>query len=322
LRDIWKSEAQHFTPWLAENENLALLGETIGLDLELEAVEKDVGPFRADILCKETANNSWVLVENQVERTDHTHLGQILTYAAGLNAVSIVWIAQRFTDEHRAALDWLNEITGDEISFFGLEVELWRIGTSPIAPKFNIVSKPNEWTKGKTGGGSAPRERLTEAKATQLSFWEGFREYAADHAKHFRTTKPLPQHWMNIAVGRTGFKLNAIASMYDNARDSYGSHEIRAELILYSQNAKGFYAALLAMKDELEREMGIAFEWRNPANTNMCRISVRHDADLSNSSQRPQLYAWLVDNLDRMHAVFAPRVRNLKPLSIENSEEE
>ncbi|MCU0858458.1 MAG: hypothetical protein MUC65_08670 [Pontiellaceae bacterium] len=121
LRDVWKSEAQDFTPWLAREENLELLGDAIGLELELEAVEKDVGPFRADILCKETASDSWVLVENQVERTDHNHLGQIITYAAGLSAVTIVWVAKRFTDEHRAALDWLNEITGENISFFGLE---------------------------------------------------------------------------------------------------------------------------------------------------------------------------------------------------------
>ena len=94
LRDIWKTEASDFTPWLAKEDNLHLLGDTIGIDMELEAQEKDVGPFRADILCKDTADNSWVLIENQLELTDHTHLGQILTYAAGLNAVSIVWISK------------------------------------------------------------------------------------------------------------------------------------------------------------------------------------------------------------------------------------
>ena len=110
LREVWKTEAQDFTPWLAKEENLTLLGETLNLELELEAVEKDVGPFRADILCRDIDDDSLVLVENQVERTDHRHLGQILTYAAGLNTVTIVWVAKSFTDEHRAALDWLNEI--------------------------------------------------------------------------------------------------------------------------------------------------------------------------------------------------------------------
>ena len=117
LKKYWEKEATDFTPWLAQEENLALLGDTIGIDLELEAQEKNVGPFRADILCKDTGNGQWVLIENQLEKTDHTHLGQLLTYAAGLNAVTIVWISARFTDEHRAAIDWLNEISNENNRF-------------------------------------------------------------------------------------------------------------------------------------------------------------------------------------------------------------
>ena len=138
LRTIFASEAGDFTPWLAKEENLLLLGQTIGFELVLEAQEKSVGPFRADVLCKDTATEHWVLIENQLERTDHTHLGQLITYAAGLKTVTIVWIASPFTEEHRAALDWLNEITDNRFNFFGLEIELWRIGNSPVAPKFNM----------------------------------------------------------------------------------------------------------------------------------------------------------------------------------------
>ncbi len=147
LRTAWKSEPADFTPWLAKEENLALLGETLGMTLVLEEQEKDVGPFRADILCKEPQTDQWVLIENQLERTDHTHLGQIITYAAGLNAVTVVWIAASFTEEHRAALDWLNEITGEGADFFGVQVELYRIGDSPAAPHFTFASKPNAWSK-------------------------------------------------------------------------------------------------------------------------------------------------------------------------------
>ncbi len=182
-----------------------------------------MGPFRADILCKDTATDHWVLIENQLERTDHTHLGQLLTYAAGLQAVTIVWIAQRFTDEHRAALDWLNDVTDEGIAFFGLEVELWRIGDSPVAPKFNIVSSPNEWTKGPP----LPPE-TTPAKQLQLEFWTAFRNYVEEHGASFRTTKPLPQNWMNISIGRSGIHLNAIASLWDSVSESYDKHEIRA----------------------------------------------------------------------------------------------
>ena len=127
LRSIWANEAGDFTPWLAQEDNLRLLGDTIGIELELEERERAVGPFSADILCKDTVGGAWVVIENQLERTDHTHLGQLITYAAGLKAATIVWIASRLTEEHRAALDWLNEITDGKFQFFGLEIEVWKI---------------------------------------------------------------------------------------------------------------------------------------------------------------------------------------------------
>jgi len=130
LREIWLSEAQDFTPWLARPENLSVLAETLGMELELEAQEQAVGPFRADLLCKDLDSDKWVLVENQLERTDHRHLGQLMTYAAGLKAVSIVWIAASFTEEHRAALDWLNENYRREFRVFrsvGGALADWRL---------------------------------------------------------------------------------------------------------------------------------------------------------------------------------------------------
>lgn len=198
LRDVWLNEAGNFTPWLAKKENLVLLGDTIGIDLELEASEKGVGPFRADLVCRDTGTGALVLIENQLESTDHTHLGQLMTYAAGLDAVTIVWLAERFTDEHRAALDWLNEVTSARVNLFGLEIELWRIGHSPTAPKFNVVSQPNDWLKTGTPGGGSD---LSEAKAMQAEFWTAFREFVASRGSFIKTTKALPQNWMNISVG-------------------------------------------------------------------------------------------------------------------------
>ncbi len=132
LRQVWGVEHRSFTPWLAAH--LDLLGEAIDIPLSLKGQETDIGTFRADILAKDTATGQAVLIENQLERTDHTHLGQLITYAAGVRAGVVVWIADTFTDEHRAALDWLNESTPDSIKFFGVEIELWRIGESQIAP--------------------------------------------------------------------------------------------------------------------------------------------------------------------------------------------
>jgi hypothetical protein len=147
VREIWINEAMSFTPWLAKEENLQMLGEAIRMQLVLEGKEKLVGMFRADLIARDVQTGHLVLIENQRERTNHGHLGQLITYAAGLKAVSIVWVSSLFTDEHRAVLDWLNEITDTSVAFFGLEMELWLIGDFTIAPTFNLVSKPNMFSK-------------------------------------------------------------------------------------------------------------------------------------------------------------------------------
>jgi len=124
---------------MAEPENLKLLGETLGMNLASRETESSVAPFRADIVYQDINSDCRVLIENQIEQTDHAHLGQLMTCAAGKEASRIVWISKRFNEQHRAALDWLNRITFEDFKFFGIEVELWKIGNSPPAPKFNLV---------------------------------------------------------------------------------------------------------------------------------------------------------------------------------------
>ncbi|GAP97087.1 DUF4268 domain-containing protein [Leptolyngbya sp. NIES-2104] len=312
LRSYWEKEAIDFTPWLAEAENIQLLGDTIGLDLEIEAQEKEVGPFRADILCKDTANDQWVLIENQLERTDHIHLGQLLTYAAGLNAVTIVWIAARFTDEHRATLDWLNEITNEDFNFFGLEIELWRIGTSAIAPKFNMVSKPNNWSKTITGAAkSLQTVEQTEAKKLQYEYWTVFREYALENAQFIKPTKPLYQHWMNIALGRSGFILVAIASTWNSETQNYNSNETRAELNIQNKASKACFSLLKQQQSEIEREFGEALIWDSQPDRKSCRIYIRTSVKLGDRDDWKNQHQWLVEKLDKLHSVFAKRVQQL-----------
>ncbi len=185
LREKWKTGAQGFTPWLAQPNNLAVLSETLNMELVTAGQEESVGPFRADILCRDTYDDSWVLIENQLERTDHTRLGQLLTYAAGLQTVTVIWVSATFTDEHCAALDWLNDITDDRFRFFGLEIELWRIGDSPAAPKFNIVSKPNEWMRSISK--AARRSRFTDLTERNLGIVQMWQEgkTAGEVAEHF-----------------------------------------------------------------------------------------------------------------------------------------
>ena len=177
IREIWKNEAADFTPWLAEPENIKLLGDIIGMELEVEAVEKDVGRFFADILCKDTASDRFVVIENQIEATDHDHLGKTITYAAGLQATAMVWIAKHFAEEHRAALDWLNEITGADVAFFGSRSNL-EDRDSPAAPKFNVICRPNDFTTSTPAPGT-----LSETRQAQLDFWLAFKDFMGNPAR-------------------------------------------------------------------------------------------------------------------------------------------
>lgn len=302
LREAWANEAGGFTPWLAHEENLRLLGDTIGLELELEAQEKDVGPFRADILCKDTATGHRVLIENQLERTDHTHLGQLLTYAAGLEAVTIVWIAQRFTDEHRAALDWLNERTDERINAFGLEIELWRIGDSPVAPKLNIVSKPNYWTRGPVGGGAVSALRLL-----QQQYWAAFRKHMEDKGSSVRCQAPLAQNWAVHALGRSGVYLSSIVSTWDKD----GQPEIRAEVVFNGPNAKQEFAAVEEQRGGIEEALGFGLTWYSPADIKQSKAYARASFDFREQKRWPEQFEWLRSHLEPMDKVFRPIVKNL-----------
>lgn len=311
LRTVWPSESASFTPWLAQPENLKLLGDAIGIELELESTEKDVGPFSADILCKDTSTGDWVVIENQLEKTDHTHLGQLLTYAAGLKATTVVWVAGKFTDQHRAVLDWLNDVTDDRVNFFALEVELWQIEDSPIAPRFNVVSKPNEWSRDIVAGASGRGGELTDAKKLQLEFWTAFREYVLEKGASIKPTKPLPQNWMTIGIGRSDFWLDAIASMYDSETGSYDRQEIRAQLVIGGNNSKTYFAALKQRAKEIEAEFGEPLIWHNPDDARTCRIYVRKAVSLFDKGDWPDHHAWLLKNLEKLKAVFGPRIHEL-----------
>ena len=298
LREVWKSEPGDFRPWLADPGGLKLLGDTIGVDLELEAQEKDVGSFRADILCKDIADNTWVLIENQLETTDHTHLGQLLTYAAGLDAVTIIWIAKRFTDEHRATLDWLNEVTGKNINIFGLEVELWRIGNSPIAPKFNIVAKPNEWTKG------GIREELTPAKQLQLEFWTAFREYVLNQGSVIKPTKALPQYWMNISIGRSYF---GMYSFVDTTKPRMG-----VRLFIAGLDAKAHFELLRQQRVDIEKEIGEELSWEKKPSKKESSVGLYDTTrNCQDREQWPEQQSFLLDVLERFHRAFAERIKKL-----------
>lgn len=244
-----------------------------------------------------SVGNSKVLIENQLEKTDHTHLGQILTYAAGLDTLTVVWIAQRFTDEHRAALEWLNGITRAKIRFFGLEIEVWKIGASSCAPKFNIVAQPNDWTKS-----VAPSQALTPTQRAQLGFWRGFRSYVADHPR-LRPTKAKPWAYMDFAIGRGNFGLAAVAKT--------DGPELRAEFVIGGTEATTHFETLRKERERIQRETGEELEWHSPSGTVQRKIFLRRDMDWREPERREECHAWLLEKLDRLYQVFHGRVQQL-----------
>lgn len=302
LRKAWAHEAIEFTPWLAQADNLQLLAETLGLDeLELVGVEYPVGDFNVDILCSD--NGGKVIIENQLEKTNHTHLGQILTYAAGVGARKVIWVAESFRTEHVAALEFLNQHTTDELNFFAVEIELWRIGESPMAPSFNVVVKPNDWAK--TGQQNAKvAANMTPTKQRQLKFWTDWSAWLQAQGSACRPQKPLPQHWTNIALGRAGIHLAATV----NSRE----RRVGMEVYIDHDNSKSMFKQLLDQKDAIEQEVNAKLDWLELPDGHACRIiQIRPDSPLEDENQWPAYFAWLEVAGLKMSAVFRPRVKAL-----------
>jgi hypothetical protein len=300
LRDQWIDEARDFTPWLAASENLALLSDTLGIDLVLEAQEKDVGDFHADLLCRNTADNSWVVIENQLEKTDHKHLGQLLTYAAGLKAGTVVWICSEFNDRHKAALDWLNQTIGKSVRFFGLVIELWRIGDSHAAPRFNVVCQPNEWEatiQAETDSLSEDEDRPSHK--LRIRFWTAFRDYLLERKSKLRAQKPGRDHWYTFGIGTSKAHTAALLISRDN--------KIGVELAITAENSKELFNDLLAQKDAIEAIVGSSVEWREMLDRKSSRVMTFRPADPRNESDWPNQFAWLAENLERFDQAFRPQ---------------
>ncbi|MFC3146446.1 DUF4268 domain-containing protein [Piscinibacterium candidicorallinum] len=303
LRRAWAHEAGEFTPWLAQDENLEMLAEALGLsELELVATEHPVGDFKVDILC--TDGDGKVIIENQLERTNHGHLGQILTYAAGVGARKVVWLAESFRSEHVAALEFLNQNTTEDLDFFAVEVELWKIADSPMAPSFNVVVKPNEWSKvGRENARAASAASPT--KQLQHRFWTGLVEYEASNRARFRFQTPKAQHWIISTIGRAGFHIGFTV----NTRD----RRLGVELYINAEDAKSQFQRLREQRQSIEQAFGAALDWQELPERNGCRIALYgHEGfDLEDEGSWPTAFAWMSQQGARFHEVFRPVVKAL-----------
>jgi len=301
-RDLWRNEAHDFTPWLAAESNLRRLASALGMELEVENTEVAVGPYAADILARDSATDSYVVVENQLGKTDHDHLGKAITYAAALSARAIVWIAPEFTEEHRRAIDWLNQTGGGDVSFYGVQIEVWEIDHSKPAVRFDVIARPAG--EGLRAAITTASGALSATKKLQYEWWTAFRDALAARKVVSSTQSPRPRYWYNVALGRTGFHLSNIADTYAN----------RIGVRLYMRNKYNAEAALQQLQEqrsEIEREIGQPLSWDPNPETIDKVVALYREADLSKRERWPEYIDWLVSATDRFRRVFGPRVKEL-----------
>ncbi len=250
IRKIWAHEQYDFSKWLASESNIQELGDTLGLSLTDIETEKFVGNYRCDILCKDEITGKTVLIENQLEQTNHDHLGKLITYASGLDAAVVVWIVAEAKQEHASAIEWLNLHTDDALSFFLIEIHAYKIGDSDPAPQFQIVQQPNDFVK--TVKSLAKNGDMNKTESSRVEFWSQLNDYIDQHGKPFNKHKATKDHWYNIAVGSS--------QCYVSIELVNIKHFIRVGL--YIPDNKELYDHIYESKADFDAAVGYELEWQ------------------------------------------------------------
>ena len=291
-RKKWRNEAQDFTPWLADN--IKELNEALGLELEVENTEVAVGPYSADILAKDTGTDRYVVIENQLGKTDHDHLGKSITYASVLDASTIIWIATDFSEEHKKSLDWLNDHTSDRLSFYGVQLELWQIDESKAAVRFNVVCRPNQVIR--QAAKSIAEEGLSETRKFQLEFWNKFKDKLAKTKKIPSLPTPRPQNWFDITLGKSHIHISATCNTWDNTAGVkiYIGNKIADEMLPF----------LESKKTEIEEKLGNFLQWNPDPNRIDKTIVLYHPTDFKDPQKIDAAIDWLVEYIIKFYEIF------------------
>lgn len=296
LRNVWRHEALDFTQWLAKPENLIELSDEVGIEISLIETEASVGKFNVDIYAEESMSGRKIVIENQLEATDHDHLGKIITYASGLDAEIIIWIVKSPREEHRQAIEWLNDHTESEINFFLIQMEVWQIADSPFAPNFHVVVKPNDWAKAIKA--STSNSEVSDLKLLQHDFWNAFKEFASENKPSLKLRKTYAQHWYDISIGSSQAHISLTVNSQTN--------QIGCDL--YISDSKELFHHLHDMKEQIENDLGFKLDWDELPNRKASRIKLYLDGDFTEEQSWPNQHQWLLDKVIRFQKVFSPKL--------------
>jgi Domain of unknown function (DUF4268) len=323
LATYWQTEASDFIPWLIQDENLKLLGDTIGLELEVVLDAAQVEELQSDLLCREVKTGEWVLIGNQLTPSDEKHLGRLLTYAADIDASAVVWISSQFSPEHRTTLTWLNRITQSKIQFFGLEIELWRIGEAAMAARFNLVT-PVKAATSTTQPQAEPKtitevtqpeeipeeisepapEPLSEIQLQNLDFWTALCNKLERRGSIVKPGAPVTEDRINFAIGRAGFRLYASLDREASCLD--------AGLSYSGVDTQAYFHLLLQQQDAIEADLGIPIDWSNDSDgQTFAAYASHHEIDLEDGDRWPAYIEAACNDLEQFHGTFCERIKML-----------
>jgi hypothetical protein len=292
-REIWRHEAIDFTQWLAKEENISVLCEELELNLENIKPEAAAGRYNVDLVADDIDSKRKVIIENQLESTDHKHLGQLLTYASAYDASIIIWVVTDYTEEHRQAIDWFNRNISEGISFFLVQIEVYKIDNSAPAPKFNIICEPNNW--GKTVKSSEAGNSVSDLKLLQKEFWDGLKDYAHTNNSSINFGRtPKPQHWYNISFGTSRCHI----ALTLNTQKAYVGCEI------YIRNDKDLYDTFFKNKDVIEKEIGAELEWMELPDATASRILLTYNGNPKDKSRWDEYFRWYLNTTEKFSKTF------------------
>jgi hypothetical protein len=293
VRDLWQHEQYDFSNWLAKESNLDYLNDILGLTLVEVDKEVYVGPYRCDLVAKDETSGVTVIIENQLEGTNHDHLGKIITYASGLDAKVIVWIVKEAKEEHRAAIEWLNNNTSESINFFLIEIHAYRIGSSDPAPKFEVVEKPNDFVK--RSKVKTTDNDLNKSQSERLVFWEQFNQVLVSRGKPFNVRKATTDHWYDVAIG------SSEAHIAIDLINKDGNIVVE----LYISNNKEVFDDLFSKREEIEQELGFDMTWDRLNNKKASRIKYYiQGLNFDDHSNYEDLMRQAIDTAVKMREVF------------------